>query len=516
MDYAVEMLDMVKHFPGVKAVDGVTLRVKKGEIHALVGENGAGKSTLVNTLYGLLRPDAGVIRINGQEVAIESSDKAIALGIGMVHQRFKLVPSFTIMENICLGAEPTRNRFFVDEEGELESVLEISEKYGLQIDPHVRVRDCPVGVQQRVEILKALYRKAEILVLDEPTAVLTPQETEALFQVLRTLVKGGKTVIFITHKLKEVMDISDSVTVMRRGKVVGNMPTSQTSPEELARLMVGREVLLRVHKRPVKAGKDPVLQVRDLIVADNRGLVAVNQVSFDVKGGEILGIAGVQGNGQTELVEAIAGLRKTERGTVRLDGQEITHAAPLARRRHGLGHIPEDRITRGLNLKATVEENLIATQHNQKPFAQNGVVNFKSRASYAQKLIEKFDIRTSSKDVLMDTLSGGNMQKAVVARETDTKPRCLIAAQPTRGVDIGSIEFIHQLLLDAREEGIAILLVSTELTEIMSLSDRIAVMYEGRIVGVVDAGTATEEELGLLMAGIVPESLKAKKEEEVL
>ncbi len=514
MDYAVEMLNMFKHFPGVKAVDGVNLRVKKGEIHAVVGENGAGKSTLMNLLYGLLKQDSGDIKINGQMALIESSDIAISLGIGMVHQRFKLVPSFTIMENICLGTEPTKNRFFIDEQTALASVLDISDRYGLEIDPHVRVRDCPVGVQQRVEILKALYRKAEILILDEPTAVLTPQETEGLFQVLQTLVEGGKTIIFITHKLKEVMDISDSVTVMRRGKVVGEMPTAETSPEELARLMVGREVLLRVRKRPVQTTPESILQVKDIIVADNRGLVAVNQIGFEIKGGEILGIAGVQGNGQTELGEAVTGLRKTERGQVLLDGHDITDAAPLARRQLGLAHIPEDRITRGLNLNATVEENVIATQHNQEPFARNGIFNFGKRGEYARGLIEKFDIRTSSKDVLIDTLSGGNMQKAVVARETDKTPRCLVAAQPTRGVDIGSIEFIHQLLLDAREEGIAIMLISTELSEIMSLSDRIAVMYEGKIVAIVPAGAASEEELGLLMAGIVPKSL-AKKVEEV-
>lgn len=515
MAYAVEMYNIRKTFPGVVANDQVTLKVKQGEIHALVGENGAGKSTLMNILYGLLTPDKGSIKVNGNEVELSSSDDAISLGIGMVHQKFKLIPTFTIMENICLGTEPTRNRYFIDKKWALKSVIEISERYGLNIDPHVKIQDCPVGIQQRVEILKTLYRKADILVLDEPTAVLTPQETDELFKVIRALVKQGKTVIFITHKLREVMEISDSVTVMRKGKVVGSMPTSETNPQEIARMMVGREVLLRVNKKPASPGKEPIMEVKDLVVTDNRGLLAVNQVSFVVKPGEILGIAGVQGNGQSELVEALTGLREVERGRVLLKGKDITAASPEERRNTGMSHIPEDRIRRGLNLEATIEENLIVTSHNKKPFAKYGIFNFRKREEYAEKLIDEFDIRTSGKDLPAGSLSGGNMQKIVVAREIDEDPDLLIASQPTRGIDIGSIEFIHQRIVDARDEGKAVLLVSTELDEITALSDRIAVMYEGEIVEIVPEGVATEDELGLLMAGIVPDSLKAKMTGEV-
>ncbi|MCG8512965.1 MAG: ABC transporter ATP-binding protein [Halanaerobiales bacterium] len=514
MAYAVEMLDISKAFPGVLANDQVTFKVETGEIHALVGENGAGKSTLMNILYGLLKPDQGTIRVKGREITIESSDDAILLGIGMVHQKFKLIPSFTIMENICLGSEPVKNRFMIDKKLELDSVLALSRRYRLDIDPKIRIQDCPVGIQQRVEILKALYRKADILILDEPTGVLTPQETSELFKVIRTLVNQGKTVIFITHKLREVMEISDSVTVMRKGKLVGSMPTAETNPQEIARMMVGREVLLRVDKKPAKPSEDAVLEVKDLVVADNRGLLAVDQVFFEVRSGEILGIAGVQGNGQSELVEALTGLKAVEKGSIKLNAQEITAVLPVERRKAGLSHIPEDRIRRGLNLSATIEENLIVTSHNQQPFARYGIFNFPERAKHADKLIEEFDIRTTSRHNSVASLSGGNMQKIVVAREIDENPDLLIAAQPTRGVDIGSIEFIHQRIINVRDQGKAVLLVSTELDEIISLSDRIAVMYEGKIVDIVPAGLATEEELGLLMAGIIPESLTAKRRGE--
>lgn len=515
MPYAIEMHNIRKTFPGVVANDQVTLKVKQGEIHALVGENGAGKSTLMNILYGLLTPDEGTIKVNGANVELSSPDDAIALGIGMVHQKFKLVQSFTITENICLGTEPTQNRYFIDKKRALESVVEISEKYGLKIDPHVRIQDCPVGIQQRVEILKTLYRKADILILDEPTAILTPQETDELFEVIRTLVDQGKSVVFITHKLREVMEISDSVTVMRKGRVVGSMPTSETNPQEIALMMVGRKILFEVEKKPANFGEEPTLEVKDLVVMDNRGLLAVNRVSFDVKPGEILGIAGVQGNGQSEIVEALTGLRKIERGRVFLKGQDITTASPRKRRDAGMNHIPEDRITRGANLNATIEENLIATSHNKEPFAKYGIFDFKKTGEYADKLISEFDIRTSSKDVPVGSLSGGNMQKTVVAREISEDPDLLVASQPTRGIDIGSIKLVHQRIIDARDEGKAILLVSTELDEIISLSDRIAVMYEGKIVEMVPEGVATEEELGLLMAGIVPDSLKAKMTREL-
>jgi len=517
MAYAVEMLNITKTFPGgVKANDSVTLKVKKGEIHALVGENGAGKTTLMSILYGLLTPDEGVIKIDGKEVKITSPRDAIALGIGMVHQKFQLVPSFTILENICLGVEPVRSKCFIDSRRTLKSVIELSEKYGLKIDPRMRIQNCPVAIQQRVEILKALYRNADILILDEPTSVLTPQETDALFGMLRTFVDKGKTIIFITHKLKEVMEISDNVTVMRKGKVVGSKLTSETNLQELARMMVGREVLLRVDKRPANPGNEPILEVKDLVVTDDRGLVAVNKVSFDVKPGEIFGIAGVQGNGQTELVEALTGLRKVEIGQVKLKGKDITNLTPLKRREAGMSYIPEDRISCGLNLSASIEENLIATSYSKAPFARYGIFNFDERAKYAEKLVKEFDIRTPSREVLVRALSGGNMQKIIAAREMSADKSLLVASQPTRGLDVGSIEFIHRRLVDARDRGIAVLLVSTELDEILSLCDRIAVMYEGRIVDIVPTRIVTEEELGLLMAGIVPESLIAKKRGDLL
>lgn len=506
MALAVEMVNITKTFPGVKANDGVTFTVREGEIHALVGENGAGKSTLMNILYGLIQPDSGTIRVKGREVQFRSTHDAIAAGIGMVHQKFKLVPSFTIMQNICLGAEPTRKGIFVDERRALESVKEISERYGLEIDPHAKIADCPVGVQQRVEILKALYREADILILDEPTAVLTPQETRELFKVVRALVAQGKTIIFITHKLREVMEISDSVTVMRRGKVVGHTRTADTSPKEIARMMVGRDVLLRVQKKPANPGKTPVLEVENLVVTDNRGLLAVNGVSFSVRPGEILGIAGVEGNGQTELVEALTGLRPVESGTVKVNGKDVTKASPLAHRNAGMSHVPEDRITRGLNLGASIEENLIAVSYYKAPLAKAGMFDFSKRAEFSERLIREFDIRTPGRNVEARTLSGGNLQKIVIARELSENPDLFIASQPTRGVDIGSIEFIHQRIVDARDAGKAVLLVSAELDEIMSLSDRIAVMYEGEIVDIVPADTATEEQLGLLMAGIKPDS----------
>lgn len=570
MPFAVEMIDITKTFPGVIANDRATLRVRQGEVHALVGENGSGKTTLMNILYGLIVPDSGTIRVKGREVRIRSAHDAIALGIGMVHQRFKLVPSLTVMQNICLGAEPRKAGIFIDHRREFEAVREMSARYGLEVDPRARVADCPVGVQQRVEILKALYREADILILDEPTAVLTPQEARGLFKVLRGLADKGKSVIFITHKLREVMEVSDTVTVMRLGRTVGSRPTAETNPRELARMMVGRDVALYVEggipgqvsgeargrapgglplrasggapgetsggtsggvsgevsgraavggftgisagvpggRRPVRPDAAPVLEVEDLKVADSRGLLAVNGVSLTVRGGEILGIAGVEGNGQTELVEALAGLRPTLAGTVRLKGQDITAASPLRRRKAGMAHIPEDRMTRGLSLDDTVEDNLIAVAHNRFPLARLGLFRFAHRAEYADRLIEEFDLRAPGlrgvpgRRVRAGALSGGNLQKLVLARELAEAPDLILAAQPTRGVDIGSVEFIHRRLIEARNAGKAILLVSAELEEVMALSDRIAVMHKGRIVDVVPAETATEEEIGLLMAGV--------------
>ncbi|MEW5813962.1 MAG: ABC transporter ATP-binding protein [Spirochaetota bacterium] len=500
------MRDITKTFPGVLANDRVDLTVKLGEIHALVGENGAGKTTLMNILYGLHRPDSGTIAINGKQVEIDSPDTAIRLGMGMVHQHFKMVPSFTVTENITLGSEPTRWKgIFIDEKRARARVAALSERYGLKIEPHLRVRDLPVGIQQRVEILKTLYREAEVLILDEPTAVLTPQETRELFSVIRGLVRHGKTVIFITHKLREVMEISNRVTVMRRGRVVNTRRTAETTPQQLANMMVGREVLLRINKTPANPG-EVIFQVQDLVVLDNRGLPAVRGVTFEVRQGEILGIAGVEGNGQTELVEAITGLRTAEAGRINLNGRDISRSSPRRRRELGLSHIPEDRYTTGLNMQADLKDNAIVGSYYHPPFSNWNILSFSRIRQFTSQLFREFDVRTPGWNVTASTLSGGNLQKMVLARELSVRPRILVASQPTRGLDIGSIEFVHQRILKVRDCGTAVLLVSAELDEILSLSDRVAVMYEGRIMGIVEAQTANEEALGLMMAGIKPDS----------
>jgi general nucleoside transport system ATP-binding protein len=508
---AIEMRGIRKEFPGVVANDGVDFTVETGEIHALVGENGAGKSTLMNILYGLYRADAGTIAVRGAEVHIRHNSDAIRLGIGMVHQSFKLVPSFTVAENITLGMEPHRG-ILLDKRAVHDSVSQISERFGLKVDPDARVQDLPVGVQQRVEILKTLYRNADILILDEPTAVLTPQETRELFGVIRTLVAGGKTVIFITHKLREVMEISDRVTVMRDGKVIGEKATKDTNPPELARMMVGREVLLRIKKDAAKPG-DVVLGVDDLQVRDSRELLSVRGISLEVRAGEILGIAGVEGNGQRELVEAIVGLRPAVHGSISINGKSITTDSVRERREAGMACVPEDRYVRGVALSGTLEDNLIVNCYFKPPMAgkTSGLLNGREIADYANKAIETFDIRTTGKDVPAHTLSGGNLQKVVLARELSSQPSLFIAAQPTRGLDIGSIEFVHQRIVDARDRGAAVLLVSAELEEVMSMSDRIAVIYEGEIVGTIDAALATEESLGLWMAGITDGTAEHKE-----
>ncbi len=512
MTNAVEMLGIRKEFPGVVANDNVDFTVKEGEIHALVGENGAGKSTLMNVLYGLYHPDAGTIKIRGEPVQIRKNADAIDLGIGMVHQSFKLVPSFTVTENITLGTEPRRG-IFVDKDTAHDSVVEISRRFGLQVDPDTRIQDLPVGVQQRVEILKALYRNADILILDEPTAVLTPQETDDLFDVIRSLVAKGKTVIFITHKLREVLEISDRVTVMRDGKMVGTKETQNTDSAELARMMVGREVLLRVKKEAAKAG-EPVLTLENLHVLDDRKLRAVRGISIEVKAGEILGIAGVQGNGQRELVEAIVGLRPAVKGKIELKGQDMTSLSVRERREAGMSCVPEDRYVRGLALNATIEDNLIIANYFKKPMSNGQILNLQTIGEFAEKMVETFDVKTVSKDVPAFTLSGGNLQKVVLAREISARPDLLIAAQPTRGLDIGSIEFVHRRIVEARDSGAAVLLVSAELEEVMTLSDRIAVLYEGNIVGEIAAQNATEQGLGLWMAGITEETPMQEKEVE--
>jgi ABC-type uncharacterized transport system ATPase subunit len=505
---AVEMREIYKAWPGVVANDHVNLAVRKGEIHALVGENGAGKTTLMNILYGLVRPDSGEIYINGQLAHINGPRDAIRLGIGMVHQHFMLIPPLTVAENIVLGREPGGLAAPYNVRKARADIQALSRQYGLPIDPDLRIEKLSVGLQQRVEILKVLYRGADILVMDEPTGVLTPQETDELFGVLRGLVAQGKTIIFITHKLREVLELTDRVTVMRRGKNVGRLITKETNQAEIARMMVGREVLLRVEKTPARPGP-VVLHVEHLHAQSDRDLEVLHDVSFDVHAGEILGIAGVEGNGQSELVEVLTGMRPVTSGKVTLTVmqggksvvQDITTLGAQAVRRVGLAHIPEDRRGSGLVLTDSIEDNTILGRQRWPQFSWRGfVLLLKQIQAWANRLIKDFDVRTPSAAVPARALSGGNQQKVVVARELASNPVALIAAQPTRGVDIGAIEFIHRRLIEQRDAGKAVLLVSAELDEIRSLSDRIAVMYEGRIVDIVGPD-ATEEQLGVLMTG---------------
>ncbi len=506
-DYAVDMRQITKKFPLVLANDNVDFTVQQGEIHALVGENGAGKSTLVNILYGLLRPDRGTIRINGQAVRLSDPGDAINLGIGMVHQHFMLIPLFTVAENVVLGQEPSSGGV-VDIRQANRIVRELSEQYGLKVDPTARVESLSVGIEQRIEIIKVLYRGAEILILDEPTAVLTPQEVDELFDIMRSLKDQGKTIIFISHKLQEVMAISDAVTVMRRGKVVGTVAIQDTSRQEIATMMVGRQVLFRIQRTPAEPG-ETVLSVKDVNALDNKNLPALRDISFDIREGEILGIAGVEGNGQSELVEVLTGLRRAQTGKVELNGQVITNYTPRAIRERGTCHIPEDRHRRGLVLDFSVAQNMVLGIHYCSPYIRKmllDVINFGPIREKAQRLLREFDIRPPDQQNPAGNLSGGNQQKVIVARELDQDPKLLIAAQPTRGIDVGSIEFIHQRLLQARDDRKAVLLISADLEEILSLSDRIAVMYEGQIAGVLDPAEATEARLGLMMTGGVGSS----------
>lgn len=495
----VEMRGIVKRFPGVVANDNIDLDIHRGEIHALLGENGAGKSTLMNILYGLYKPDAGEIRIDGQVVHFSGPNMAIRHGIGMVHQHFMLVEPFTVAENIILGNEP-RQGMKLDRRQAIAKVEELSKKYNLHVDPHARIADISVGMQQRVEILKALYRGAELLILDEPTAVLTPQEADELIVTMRQLVAAGKSIIFISHKLKEVLRSCDKVTVIRRGKKITTLPTAGASMNELAALMVGRDVQLTVSKTPATPG-DPVLKVENLQALNNRGLPALRDVSFTVRAGEIVGIAGVEGNGQTELVECISGLRSATSGRIEVNGQQVANLPPRQVQEAGVAHIPQDRQKHGLVLDFTVAENIIMRKYFQPPFCQSLFINQRVTDEYADKLVAKYDVRTPSVQTLARSLSGGNQQKVIVAREIEQNPDLLIAAQPTRGLDVGAIEFIHNQLLQQRDAGKAILLVSLELDEIMALADRILVMYEGQIVGELSDAEATEEKIGLLMVG---------------
>lgn len=495
----LETKNITKHFPGVLANDSVDMHLNEGEILAILGENGAGKTTLLNIIYGLYTQDEGEIYINGELTTIANPHDAINQGIGMVHQHFMLVPVFSITENIILGYE-VNHAGVLDLKQARKSIKELSINYGLEVNPDSIVEDTPVGVQQRVEILKALYRKARILILDEPTAVLTPQEIEDLFRVMRELKSKGVSIIFITHKLKEVMEIADRIMVMRRGKVVGETTPQQTNKNELANMMVGREVLLSVEKTPAQP-QGPVFEIEDLTLQENDGRHAVKHVSLTVHAGEILGIAGVQGNGQTELVEAITGLRPYASGSIQLNGLEMPPENPRTLTENGMAHIPEDRHKHGLVLPYPLTDNLILCSYYKPPFVDGLVRNDEAINSFAEERIEAFDIRTPSPFIPAANLSGGNQQKLIVARELSRDVKILIANQPTRGLDVGSIEYIHRTLITMRDRGVGILLVSAELDEILSLADRIAVMYEGEIVATLAAADATREELGLLMAG---------------
>jgi ABC-type uncharacterized transport system ATPase subunit len=494
----LEMRDITKTFGPVRANDDISLMLHRGEILGLLGENGAGKSTLMKILYGLYKPDSGTILLDGEEVQIRDPKDAVERGIGMVHQHFTLIPRLTVAENIVLGAEP-RKGATLDLEGGIKATEELSERYGLRVDPRARVANLSVGVRQRVEILKTLYREARILVLDEPTAVLTPQETEELFGVLKELVADGLSIIFITHKLGELLGVSDNITIIRDGRVVDTVKTSETNEGELARLMVGRDVLLRVKKDETKVG-EPRLAAEGLVVHSDTGAVAVEGVSLEVRAGEILGVAGVDGNGQTELAEAFAGMRHVESGRVYLDGEDITRLGADARQERGLAYVPEDRGTKGLVQDFTLYENNALKTYDEPPFSKWGWIFPKIWRRRAAENLRAYDVRPPNPDARADSLSGGNQQKAVIARELSGDPGVIIAYQPTRGVDVGAIEFIHSQLLKQRSEGKAILLISLELEEVRSLSDRIVVLYAGRIVGEVSPD-ATDEELGLLMAG---------------
>jgi simple sugar transport system ATP-binding protein len=496
---ALEMRGITKRYPGVLANDHIDLDVRPGEIHALLGENGAGKSTLMNILYGLAVPNEGEILLDGQPVTINGPADAIARGISMVHQHFMLVPVLTVAENILLGEETMANAVFIDRREAHRRIVELGRRFGFEIDPEAPVGSLSVGWQQRVEILKALYREARILVLDEPTAVLTPQETTEIFAVLRRLAAEGHSIIFISHKLYEVLEIADRITVIRRGRVVGTRTPKETNEDDLAEMMVGREVQLVVDRGESHPG-DVALRVTDLRVTDERGREAVRGVSFDVRAGEILGIAGVAGNGQDELVAAITGLRRPSGGTITLAGQDITVWNPRQLTDFGVGNVPGDRQRYGLVLSFPVEDNIVLTSYYRAPFARGGVRNDGAIREAAEEAIKAYDIRTPSATVTTGTLSGGNQQKVIVAREFSGDPKLLVLEQPTRGLDVGSIEFIHRQAIKKRDAGTAVLLVSAELDEVLELSDRVAVMYRGEVVAIRDGRTADREEIGLLMA----------------
>jgi len=494
------MLNIRKEFPGVIANDNITLQLKKGEIHALLGENGAGKSTLMNVLFGLYQPEKGHIRIRGKEVEITNPNIANELGIGMVHQHFMLVEPFTVTQNIILGKEPKTKTGRIDIKRAENEIRELSDRYGLKVDPTAKIRDISVGMQQRVEILKTLYRGAEVLIFDEPTAVLTPQEINELMDIMRSLVKEGKSIILITHKLKEIMQVADRCTIIRRGKGIGTVNVAETNVNELASLMVGREVSFEIDKKPAEP-KEAVLEIKDLQVKDARKVDMVKGLDLEVRAGEIVGIAGVDGNGQSELIEAITGLTRVQSGQILLNNEDITNKSPRKITESGVGHIPQDRHKFGLVLDYTVGENMVLQTYYKEPFSKRGILNLKEIYRYAKKMIGDYDVRTPNANTKARSLSGGNQQKAIIGREVDRSPDLLIAAQPTRGLDVGAIEFIHKKLVEERDKGRAVLLISFELDEILDVSDRIAVMFDGKVVADLKPEDTNEQELGLLMAG---------------
>jgi len=496
----LELSGITKTFGSLVADDHVDLTVEPGEIHALLGENGAGKTTLMNVLFGLMHPDSGEIMLDGEIVHFADPGAAVRHGIGMVHQHFMLVPVFSVAENVALGFEPTRRFGLLDRRKARDEILRISHEFGLEVEPEAIVEELPVGVQQRVEILKALSRDAHLLILDEPTSVLTPQETEGLFEIMRSLAASGRSILFITHKLKEVLAIADRITVMRLGAVIGTTTPQTTTESELASMMVGRTVELVVQKEPARPG-DVVLAVEDLTVVDPRGLTVVDHISFDVHAGEILAIAGVQGNGQTEIEEALCGLIEAAEGRVTLLGRDITRATPKARLRAGIAHVPEDRVRDGLVVSMTIADNLILDVFDVAPHARFGARNLGEVKRSGEEKLADFDIRASSTDMLVSTLSGGNQQKVIVARELSRSTTLLVAAQPTRGLDVGSIEYVHKRIVEERDRGTAVVIISSELDEVLALGDRIAVVYRGRIMETVDP-TVGREKIGLLMAGI--------------
>ncbi|MFJ7970859.1 ABC transporter ATP-binding protein [Psychrobacillus sp. NPDC096389] len=499
MEYVIEMLGIRKEFGSFVANDNITLQLKKGEIHALLGENGAGKSTLMNVLFGLYQPEAGEIKVNGKTVNITDPNVANDLGIGMVHQHFMLVENFTVTENIILGNELTKGGV-IDIKDAAKKIHSLSEMYGLAVDPYAKIEDISVGMQQRVEILKTLYRGAEILIFDEPTASLTPQEIVELIQIMKRLIQEGKSIILITHKLKEIMDVSDRVTVIRKGEGIGTVITSETNPNELASLMVGRQVDFTTVKDEANP-TDDALVVKNLVVTDYRGVEKVKNLNLTVRKGEILGIAGIDGNGQSELIEAITGLRKTKSGSISINGQDITNKKPRKVTETGVGHIPQDRHKHGLVLDFPIGHNIALQTYYLDPISKNGIMNYGKVSELAQKIIREYDVRTQGEYTPARALSGGNQQKAIIGREIERNPELLIAALPTRGLDVGAIEFIHQRLIEQRDKGKAVLLLSFELDEVMNVSDRIAVIYDGQIVDTLLPKETTEQELGLLMAG---------------